>query len=91
MQSELCERDIITGTIQMMLPVLSSESFVYHYMQNLAVVPVYRQPSQDLDDSKINGIIFTAIDNILGRQQGFACIQISRTTAQVASFESPPW
>ena len=76
----------------MMLPVLSSESFVYHHMQNLAVVQVYRQPYHDLDDSEITSIIFTAVDHILGRQQGFACngIQMTRTTAQVASFESPP-
>ena len=31
----------ITGVIQMMLRVLSHESFVYHYMQNPAVVRVY--------------------------------------------------
>ena len=81
-----------TGVIQMMLPVLSSESFVYNYMLNLAVVRVNRQPYHDSDDSKINSIIFTAVDHILGRQQGFACngIQMTRTTAQVASFESPP-
>ena len=43
------------------------------------------------DDSKITSIIFTAIDHIHGRQQCFTCdgIQSTRTTAQVASFESP--
>ena len=50
----------------MMLPVLSSMLFVYHYMQNLAVVRVYRQLYQDSDDSKITGIIFTAIAHTLG-------------------------
>ena len=30
----------ITGAFQMMLPVLLSESFVYHHMQNPAVVRV---------------------------------------------------
>ena len=28
---------------------------------------------QDSDDSKITSIIFTAVNNIVGRQQGFAC------------------
>ena len=32
---------VTTGVIQMMLPVLLSESFVYHYLQNPAVVGVY--------------------------------------------------
>ena len=86
--SHLCTR-----VIQMMLPVLSSE-FVYHCMKNLAVVRVYRQPYYDSNDSKITSIIFTAVDHIIGRQQGFACngIQMTRTTAQVhvASSESPP-
>ena len=45
----------------MMLPVLSSEYFVYHYMQKLAVVRVYRQSYHISDDSKITSIIFTAI------------------------------
>ena len=73
----------------MMLPVLWSESFVYHYMQNLAVVRVYRQSYHDSDDSKSTSIIFTAVDHVLGRQQCFACngIQMTRMTAQVASFE----
>ena len=31
---------LIMGVIQMMLPVLSSEYFVYHHMQNTAVVQV---------------------------------------------------
>ena len=76
----------------MMLPVLSSEYIVYHYMQKVAVVLVYRQSYHVLDDSKITSIIFTAVDHILGRQRCFACdgIQSTRTTAQVASFESRP-
>ena len=76
----------------MMLPLLSSEYFVYHYMQKLAVARVYRQLYYVSDDSKIASVIFTAVDHILGRQQCFACdgIQSTRTTAQVASFESPP-
>ena len=38
-------RAVCTGMIQMMLPVLSSEYFVYHHMQSSAVVRVYgRQP-----------------------------------------------
>ena len=76
----------------MMLPVLSSELFVYHYMQNFVVVRVYQQLHHDSDDSKITSIIFMAVDHILGRQQGLACngIQMTLTTAQVASFESPP-
>ena len=67
--------------------VLSSEYLVvYHYMQRLAVVQVYRQ-SYHVSDSKIMYHYY-----VLGRQQWFACdgIQITRTTAQVASFESPP-
>ena len=76
----------------MMLPVLSSESFVYHYMIKLAVVRVYRQSYHVSDDSKITSNIITTVDYILGRQQGFACegIQMTPMTAQVASFESPP-
>ena len=76
----------------MMLPVLSSEYFVYHCMQKLAVVRVYRRSYHASDDSKITSIILTAVDHIIGRQQCFACygIQSTRTTAQVASFESPP-
>ena len=76
----------------MMLPVLSSEYFVYHYMQILAVIRVYPQSYHVSDDSKITSIIFTAIDNILGPEECFACdgIQSTWTTAQVASFESPP-
>ena len=75
-----------------MLPVLSSESFVYHYIQNFAVVRVYLPLYHVLDDSKITSIIFTVIDHILVRQKGFACngIQMTQTTAQVASFESSP-
>ena len=71
----------------MMLPVLSSESVVYHYKQNLAVVRVYRQPYHDSDDSKVTSIIFTAVDHMLGRQQGFAYngIQLTWTTAQVTN------
>ena len=35
----------VTGVIQMMLPVLSSEYFLYHHMQSTAVVRVDdRQP-----------------------------------------------
>ena len=75
----------------MMLPVLLSESFVYHYILKLAV-RVYRRLYHVLDDSKITSNIVTTVDYILGGQQGFACdgIQMTRTTAQVASFESPP-
>ena len=57
----------------MMLPVLSSEHFVYHYMQKLAVVRVYPQSYHVLDDSKISSIMFMAVDHILGQQQCFAC------------------
>ena len=76
----------------MMLPVLSSQSFVYHYVLKLAVVRVYRRSYHVSDDSKITSNIVTTVDYILGQQQGFACdgIQMTRTTAQVASFESPP-
>ena len=79
------------GVIQMMLPVLSSEYFIYHCMQKLAVVRVYRPSYHVSDDSKIPSFIFTAVDHILGQQQCFACdgIQSTRTTAQAASFESP--
>ena len=74
--------------IQMILPVLSSEYCVYHCMQKLAVVRVYRWSYHISDDSKVTSIV----DHILGRQQCFACdgIQSARMTAQVASFESPP-
>ena len=77
----------------MMLPVLSSEYFVYHYMQKLAVVRVRRRSYHVSDDSKITSIILTAVNHMLGQPQGFACdgIRSTRTTAQVASFESPPW
>ena len=51
----------------MMLLVLSYESFVYHYMQKLAVVRVYRQSYHVSDDSKITSIIFTAVDHISPR------------------------
>ena len=44
----------------MMLPVLSSEYFVYA----LAVVRVYRQSYHVLDDGKFTSIIFTAVDHI---------------------------
>ena len=76
----------------MMLPVLSSEYFVYHYMQKHAVVRVYRQSYHVSDESKITSIIFTAVYHIHGGQQCFACdgIQSTRTRAQVTSFESPP-
>ena len=76
----------------MMLPVLSPEYFVYHYMPKNAVIRVYRQSYHVSGDSKITSIIFTVVDHILGRQQCFACdgIQSTRTTAQVASFESLP-
>ena len=75
----------------MMLPVLSSEYFVYHCMKKLAVGRVYRRSYYVSDDSKITSIILTAVEHILGRQQCFACddIQSTRSTAQVASFESP--
>ena len=75
----------------MMPHVLPSESFVYHYMQSLAVVRVYPQSYHDSDESKISNIIFAAVDHILGRQKSYACngIQMTPTTAQVASFESP--
>ena len=45
----------ITGVIQMMLPVLSSESFGYHHMQFPAVVPVL------VDGSKKNTRDFVVI------------------------------
>ena len=53
---------IITGVIQMMLPVMSSEYFVYHYnvMQKLAVVRVRRRSYHVSDDSKITSIIVYA-------------------------------
>ena len=75
----------------MMLPVLSSEYYVYHCMQKLAVIRVYLRSYHVSDDSKITSIILTAVDYILRRQQCFACdgIQSTQTTAQVASFESP--
>ena len=66
----ICRLCYFHGVIQMMLPVLSSESFVYHYMQNLAVVRVHRQSYHVADDSKITSIIFTTVDHILGRQRG---------------------
>ena len=77
----------------MTLPVLLPEYFVYHHMQKLAVVRVYRQSYHVLDNSKITSIIFTADDHILRQQQCLACdgIQSTQTTAQVVSFESPPW
>ena len=56
---------MLTGVIQMMLPVLLYESFVYHYMQKLEVVRVYRQSYHDSDNSKVTSIIFTAIGLIL--------------------------
>ena len=89
----LSRQKVNTGVIQMMLPVLSSEYFVYHHMQNNAVVRVYRESYHVLDKSKITSLIFMAVDHILGRQQCFACdgIQSTQTTAKVASFESPPW
>ena len=43
---------IFTEVIQMMLPVLSSESFVYHYMQNPAVVRDMIRPSIYSDNSE---------------------------------------
>ena len=72
---------ISTGVNQMMLPVLSSESFVYHYMLN------------SLSSEYIHGRIMfrttaksivTTVDYILGRQQGFASdgILMTRKTAK---------
>ena len=83
--TEALKEIISTGVIQMMLPVLSSEYFVYHHMQSTAVVRVYgkydtsdfavirdkTRPSIHSDDSK--------------RLHG---IQSTRTTEQVASFDS---
>ena len=59
-----------------------SESFVYNYMQNLAVVRVYRKSYHDSDNSKITNIIFMAVSHILRQQQGFASngIQLTQTT-----------
>ena len=75
----------------MMLPLLSSEYFVYHCMQKFAVVRVCRRSYHVLDDSKISSILLAAVDHILGRQQCFACdcIHSTRASAQLASFESP--
>ena len=79
--SAKCHGPIITGVIQIMLPVLSSESFVYHYIQNFAVVRVYLPLYHVLDDSKITStcIIFTVVDHILVPQKGFACNGIQMT------------
>ena len=70
----------------MMLPVLSSEYFVYHYMQNLL--------SSEYIDSRIMSRTTaksTAVDYILGRHQCLHVMvyKVLKTTAQVASFESP--
>ena len=74
-----------TGTVIQVLCIPLHE-------KKLGVVPVNRQSYHVLDDSKVTSIIFKADDNIHGGQQCFACdgIPSSPTTAQVASFESPP-
>ena len=77
----------------MMLPVLSSEYFVYHHMQNTAFVRVYgRRHKYDNSDFAHDRPTHDRTVDILGQQQVFACygLQSTRTTAQVAPFESPP-
>ena len=70
----------------MMLPVLSSEPFIYHYMQNPAVVRVH----DTSDFAVVRALILLSMYS--DDSKFFACygIQMSRTTAQVAPFESPP-
>ena len=47
----------------MMLPVLSSETFVYHHMQNLAVVRVMVD-SRKYDTSDFAVVHDTTVDNL---------------------------
>ena len=70
----------------MMLPVLSSEYFVYHCMQKLAVVIDGRTTAKSLVSHLRLSTIYS------DDSSAFACdgIQSTRTTAQVASFESSP-